>query len=171
MCSSCLHFGEAAQPGFRTEPERSSTCHGHRGARGNAGTLLQPSGFLLTAAEPTPPREEVNQITAADSSPCDVVTPLKPGFSKEWCLPGPGIEVCTRVSGKQSACRYVTHLIGNCCQHWQPLLTYKAIVKRNLWKSTPATAKGQNPRPEGLPKSALSFLTPLNSPLPQPRVY
>lgn len=140
MCSSCLHSGEATQPAFGTEAEHSSTCHGRLGARGNEETLFQPSGFPLTAAKPTPPQEEVNKITVADSSPCDVVTPLKPGFCKEWCLPGFGIKVCTSVSGKQSACRYVTHFILNCCQHWQPLVTY-TIVNRNLWKSTPATAK------------------------------
>lgn len=172
MCSSCLRSGDAAQPAFGTKAEHSSTCHRHLGARGNEGnegTLFRPSEFLLTVVQPRL-KSRWMWLELQTAHPVMRWPLLKPGCCEEWCLPGFGIKVCTSVSGKQSACRYVTHLILNCCQYWQPLVTY-ATVNRNLWKSIPVTAKGpKSPSPRSC-QSALSFLTPLNSPPPQPCVH
>lgn len=113
---SCLQFVKAAQHAFRKEARHSSMCHGHLGARDNEGTLFQPSGLLLTAAEPTPALRGGEQHCSwgQPALQCgDTAHSFEAWVLQDRCFPGFCIQLCTGVSEKQSACRYGTHLILN----------------------------------------------------------
>lgn len=146
------------------EAGHSSTFHRHLGARGNEGTLFQPSGLRLQLSQPWRREEENRRRTRP------TMWWHSPSF---WSLGFAGV-VLSQVlypalhrCFRKAICLQVCHT-----PHLQLMPTLAASTdlhhckQESVEKCPSGCQVAKSPGERGC-QSALSFLTPLNSPLPQ----
>lgn len=141
--SSCLQFGKAACHDFGTETGHSSTGRGHLGAKGNEGTLFQPSNLLLIATEPAPSSRGGKQDYSWDRPPGYGVTQpitLKPKF----CRNSASLSSVSRFAPliqKSILPAGMSHNLSWTHATTGSLWRLNTTVNRNLRKNTPVAAK------------------------------